>query len=185
MSPPGEITRLLRRLKGGDAEAREELIPLVYDELRRLAGYYMREERRGHTLQPTALVHEAFLRLAASDQVDWQGRAHFFAVAARIIRNILVDHARSFKSQKKGGEFGRVAFDEAYTYAAEHNAELLALDEALNALSAFAPRQREVVELRFFGGLSEEEIAEVQGVSVRTVKRDWRIAKSWLYARLS
>jgi RNA polymerase sigma factor (TIGR02999 family) len=145
----------------------------------------MRHERPGHTLQATALVHEAFLRLTAVDRIDWQGRTHFFAVAARIIRNILVDYARLSKSQKKGGELGRVAFDEAYGYAAERSAELLALDEALNVLTTFAPRQREVVELRFFGGLSEEEIAAVQGVSVRTVKRDWRIAKSWLRARLT
>lgn len=181
----GNITELLRRFRAGEEDAAAKLLPLVYGELRKIALAYLRREKSNHTLQPTALVHEVFLRLAEGQDVDWQNRAHFYAVAARIIRHVLVDYARSSKSERRGGHLRRVDFDEAFQYAEERNAELIALDEALTQLAEFSPRQSQVVEMRFFGGLSEEEIAAVQGVSPRTVKRDWRIARAWLHERLS
>jgi RNA polymerase sigma factor (TIGR02999 family) len=182
---PGEVTELLRRMRAGQKEAASKLLPLVYNDLRRLAAARLRRERRSHTLQPTALVHEVFLRLVGGHNVDWRNRAHFFAVAAGIIRHILVDHARDSKSLKRGGSLQRVELDEAFQYAEERSSELVALDEALDRLAEFSPRQSQMVEMRFFGGLNEEEIASVQGISARTVKRDWRIARAWLHTHLS
>jgi len=181
----GNVTEILRRLRAGDEDAAAQLVPLVYVELRQIAAAHLRREKSNHTLQPTALVHEVFLRLSGGQEVAWQNRAHFFAVAARIIRHILVDHARTSKSEKRGGAFRRVDLDEAFQYATEQDSDLVALDEALSQLAAFSPRQSQMVEMRFFGGLSEEEIAEVQGISLRTVKRDWRIARAWLHSQLS
>lgn len=160
-------------------------MPLVYNELRRVAGRYMRGERPDHTLQPTALVHEAYLRLVGQREVAWQNRSHFFAVASRLMRNILVDHARARQAHKRGGQDQKVTFDEALERAGGESTDLLALDEALTHLAERDPRQARMVELRFFGGLSEKEAAEVLGISVRTVKRDWAVARAWLYREIS
>jgi RNA polymerase sigma factor (TIGR02999 family) len=156
----------------------------VYDELRRLAASYMRRERADHTLQATALVHEAFLKLVEQRAVNWQSRAHFFGVAAQLMRRILIDHARGHLRQKRGGEHKKVSLDEAFIFSEQQSAELLAVDESLTRLSKLDQRQGRVVELRFFGGLSVGEAAEVLGISPKTVKRDWSIAKAWLYADL-
>lgn len=185
MSSPEEVTRLLRAWRDGDAAALEALAPLVYAELRRLAEARMRRERPDHTLQATALVHEAFLRLTGSDAPAWEDRTHFFAVAARVMRRLLVDHARARGYAKRGGGVRRVSLDEAVELSEEPGEDLLALDAALTRLAALDPRQHQVVELRFFGGLSVEETAEVLGVSAVTVKRDWRAARAWLYAELA
>jgi RNA polymerase sigma-70 factor, ECF subfamily len=181
---PGEITQLLQQINGGDPAAQSRLIPLVYRELRRLAAQYMRMERSGHTLQTTALVHEAYLRLAKQKGAPWQSRAQFFGVAARLMRRILVDHARERLAKKRGGSWEKVSLDEALTVAALPSDRLLALDEALDRLGERDFRQSRIVELKFFGGLSEAEAAEVLGVSVRTVKRDWCVAKAWLYQEM-
>ena len=177
----GEVTQLLLEMERGTSDAEEKLFPLVYGELRRLAAYYMRRERPEHTLQPTALVNEAYLRLTQMQEIGWQGRSHFFAIAAQAMRRILVDHARAHDAAKRGGAQRDVTFDEAQAASFSRPNELLALDEALGRLADFDPRQSRIVELRFFGGLNEEETAHVLGISVRTVKRDWRIAKAWLY----
>ena len=169
----------------GNREDEAELMSAVYRELRRLAAYYLRQERAGHTLQPTALVHEAYLHLAAQKGADWQNRAHFFSAAAQAMRRILVDYARERRAQKRGGDRQRVPPDEAFTFAEERSEDLLALDGALEKLAGLDPRQSRIVELRFFGGLTEAEIAEVLGVSEKTVKRDWSVAKAWLYAEMS
>jgi RNA polymerase sigma factor (TIGR02999 family) len=183
-----EITRLLRAWRDGDDGAREELLPLVYSELRRLARARMRRERPDHTFQTTDLVHEACLRLLGSELPDWQDRAHFFAVAARAMRRLLVDHARARGYAKRGGGALRLSLDEVPDLSApleaNQGAGLADLDEALDRLAALDPRQHQVVELRFFGGLSVEETAAVLGVSAVTVKRDWRTARAWLYAEL-
>ena len=180
-SPPArQVTQLLVRWREGDRRALDELMPLVYEELRRLAAHYMRGERPGHTLQTSALVNEAYLRLAAHEEIQWQDRAHFFAVAAQAMRRILVDHARRRGNQKRGGGAPRVALDEALIVSAERVAEVVALDDALARLAEIAPRKSQLVELRFFGGLSIEEAAEVLGVSPGTVMRDWTFAKAWL-----
>jgi RNA polymerase sigma-70 factor, ECF subfamily len=180
-----DITALLTELQAGSREAEAKLVPLVYNELRRLAGRYMRRERLDHTLQPTALVHEAYLRLIGQRNFQWQNRAHFFGVAAQMMRRILVDHARTKKAEKRGGNAPKVPLNESLACTGEKSAELLALDEALTRLSQRDPRQAQVVELRFFGGLSEEEAAEVLGISPRTVKRDWTVARAWLYKEIS
>lgn len=159
-------------------------MPLVYNELRRLAGRYMRGERADHTLQPTALVHEAYPRLIGQHEVAWQNRSHFYGVAARLMRNILVDHARARQAHKRGGQEQKVTFDEALEFAGGERTDVLALDEALSRLAQRDPRQARIVELRFFGGLSENEAAEVLGISVRTVKRDWAVARAWLYREI-
>jgi RNA polymerase sigma factor (TIGR02999 family) len=169
----------------GDRAALDELTPIVYDELRRLARSYMRRQNPGHTLQTTALVNEAYLRLVDSSRVNWQNRAHFFAMAARLMRRILVDFARARNSLKRGGNLHKVSFEEALAVPLEQETNLIALDEALQKLTELNPRQSHVVELRYFGGLSEEEIAAALDVSVRTVRRDWRIARAWLYRELS
>jgi RNA polymerase sigma factor (TIGR02999 family) len=171
-------------LSRGDQAASEKLIPLVYDELRRLARSYMRRERPDHTLQATALVHEAYLKLAEQRSSNWQNRAHFFGVAAQLMRRLLIDHARGHLRQKRGGEYEKVVLNEAFVFSPEQSAELVAVDEALEKLARIDERQARVVELRFFGGLSVEEAAAVLGISPKTVKRDWSVAKAWLYADL-
>ena len=179
-----EVTQLLLAWGSGDEAARDRLIPLVHDELRRLARSYMRRERAGHTLQTSALVNEAYLRLVRGD-VPWQNRAHFFGIAARLMRQILIDHAAERGVAKRGGDQLRVSLSAAADVAEEEAADLLALDEALRKLAAFAPRQCQIVELRFFGGLTNEEIAEALAVSLTTVEREWRSARAWLRAELT
>ena len=181
---PREVTQLLRAWCRGDEAALDRLVPLVHDELHRLAHRYMLRERAGHTLQTTALVNEAYLRLVDAGNVDWQNRAHFFAISASLMRRILVDFARSRGYQKRGGNALKIEFDDGRIPSSRRGAELIALDDALTALAQFDPREARVVELRFFGGLSEEETAEVLGVSSRTVKRDWALAKAWLAREL-
>ena len=180
-----EITQWLMGWRNGDQAALEKLTPLVYQELHRLAKAYMRGERAGHTLQTTALVNEAYVRLIGAEGMDWQNRAHFYAVSAKLMRHILVDFARSRKQLKRGGEWDQVSLDEALSLTAERTAELLDLDEALTELSKLDERQSRVVELRFFGGLTEPEIAEVLQVSPRTVNADWSMARSWLLSQFS
>lgn len=175
---------LLKWTQGDDA-ALEQLIPLVYEELRRMARQYLRRERAGHTMQTTTLVHEAYLRLIDAGQVRWQDRAHFFAIAAHLMRRILVDDARKRIFQKRGPELTRISLDQAMVLAPERDAEVIALDEALQRLNYFAPRKSQVVELRFFGGLSIEETAAALEISTDTVKREWRTAKLWLLHELS
>ena len=178
---PQEVTRLLVAWSGGDQAALEELTPLVYVELRRLAHHYISRERPGHTLQTSALVNEAYLRLVEQKQVDWQCRAHFYGIAARLMRQVLVDYARRRGYAKRGGNARRVSLDEALAVSDERAAEVVALDEALEGLARLDPRQSQIVELRFFGGLSIEETAEVLGVSPGTVMADWTVAKAWLH----
>ena len=180
-----EITELLLKWRSGDASALERLIPLVYNELRRLARQCMRQERAGHTLQTTALVNEAYLRLVKSSRVDWHDRAHFFAVAAQLMRRVLVDEARKRNFQKRGGEFTRLTLSDEVLPAQQQEIDLIALDEALERLAQFAPRKCKVVEMRFFGGLSIDQTSAVLGVSVDIVKREWRTAKLWLLQELS
>lgn len=182
---PGDITVLLAKLRAGDRSAESLLLPLVYDELRRVARHYMRAERRDHTLEPTALVHETYMRLAGQRDVEWHNRAHFFAVAAQLMRHILVDYARAHKAEKRGGSQPKMELGEGLALTEERATEVLAVDEALNRLAECDPRQARVVELRFFGGLNEEEAAEVLGVSTRTVKRDWSMARAWLFKEIN
>ena len=183
-SQSGEITELLKQLTAGNREAESKLVPLVYEQLRRLATSYMRRERPDHTLQPTALVHEAYLKLMDQRRVSWQNRSHFYRLAARLMRRVLVDHAREVNASKRA-KGQKVALDESLAYSKEKPSELLAIDEALSRLAETEPRLGQVVELRFFGGCSEEEIARIVGVSARTVKRDWKLARAWLYAELN
>ena len=178
---PKEVSGLLADWSHGNEAARDELMPLVYNELRRLAGRYMTQERSGHSLQATALVHEAYLRLVDQRQVRLEGRAHFFALSSQMMRRILVDHARSRHYAKRGGRAKPVSLEEAMVVSEEKAADVVALDEALTRLAAIAPRKSQVVELRYFGGLSMEEIAAVLKVSPITVRRDWTTAKAWLY----
>jgi RNA polymerase sigma factor (TIGR02999 family) len=186
MSPGGsDLTQLLRQGREGDRAAIDRVIPLVYDELRRLAGGYLRNQAPGHTLQPTALVHEAYLRLADRSQPDWRDRAHFFGLAATIMRQILVDHARSKGAAKRGGERARVEFKETLDYSDEKASDLVVLDDALKGLAAFDERKARTLELRYFGGLSVEETAEVLGTSEATVGRDTRYAEAWLRRELA
>jgi len=178
------ITQLLVDWSHGDREALEELTPIVYNELRRLAQSTFRSERSDHTLQATALVHETYLRLIDQRQVQWQSRAHFFAIAARMMRRILVDHARSHQASKRGGGH-RLELTEAQAWSDERDVDLVALDQALDRLARFDPRQSRLVELRFFGGLTISETAEAIAVSPATVKREWDMAKAWLYGQLA
>lgn len=180
-----ETTRLLRAWAGGDEDALNRLTPRVYRELRRVAGHFMKNERPGNTIQATALVHEAFVKLIETDSVDWNDRAHFFAVAAQIMRRILLDEARKRGAAKRGGNTPKVNLDEVPDLGASRNDQLIALDEALDRLAAVDPRKARVVELRFFAGLSVEETASVLNVSQDTVMRDWRLARAWLLAELS
>ncbi len=182
---PEKVTQLLLAWREGDEAALEKLLPLVYDELHRLAARYMRRESPGHTLQTSALVNEAFIRLIDQQQVHWQNRAHFFGIAAQLMRRILLDHARGQARGKRGGGVHRVSFDEGAIVSEQRAAELIALDDALNALAAFDSRKSRIVELRFFGGLSNEEVTEVMGMSLRTVEREWRKAKAWLHHAIS
>ena len=180
-----EITGLLLDWGKGDGAAFNQLIPLVYQELRRMAHQYMRHERAGNTLQTTALINEAYLRLVDYKNMRWQDRAHFFAVAAQVMRRILVERARSRQCEKRGGAAQKVSLDEAADLAIEHAPDLIALDDALTKLATVAPRKVKIVELRYFGGLNLEETAEVLGVSSPTVQREWRAAKAWLYRAIS
>jgi RNA polymerase sigma factor (TIGR02999 family) len=184
-----EISLLLDQYRDGRAGAFERLMVLVYDDLRRLAAWQLQSERPGHTLQPTALVHEAYLKLAGQDPIEWHNKAHFFALAAQIMRHILVDHARARGRDKRGGGQASVALDEALKLTAYPNepgsVELVKLDEALSALAGQAPRKSLIVELRYFGGLSIEETADVLGISPTTVRREWTLAKAWLRRELN
>ena len=181
---PQEVTQLLRLWRRGEAAALDKLVPLVHEELHRRAHRYMTHERAGHTLQTTALINEVYLRLIDSTKVEWQDRVHFFAISAKLMRQILVHYARSKISQKRGGGFQRVSLDEASLFASRPDANLTELDDALTALARVDPRKARVVELRFFGGLSLEETAEALKISADTVWRDWDLAKGWLYREM-
>ncbi|MBX3351812.1 MAG: sigma-70 family RNA polymerase sigma factor [Phycisphaeraceae bacterium] len=183
-TPDPNVTQLLRAVSKGDDRDRERLMAAVYDDLHRLAASHLRGERANHTLQPTALVHEAYLRLINQRLTDWNDRLHFFSIASTIIRRILIDHARERRALKRGGVAGRVSIDTHEPAAPEQDLDLLALDEALRDLAQLDERQSRIVELRFFGGCTIEEIAELLGVGKRTVDRDWMAAKAWLYCRL-
>jgi RNA polymerase sigma factor (TIGR02999 family) len=184
-SSPQEITQLLLAWRGGDQAALDQLIPLVHRELRRLAHRFMQQERPGHLLQTTALVNEAYLRLVDSSRVEWESRAHFFAVAAQLMRRVLVDAARERGSRKRGGEWAQVSLAEAMVIPQRRGADLIALDDALSDLAMVDKRKSQIVELRFFGGLTVEETAAVLEVSPDTVMRDWQLAKIWLFRELS
>jgi RNA polymerase sigma factor (TIGR02999 family) len=179
-----DVTQVLEDLRKGDKRAADKLLPLVYDEFRALARHYLAQERMNHTLQPTALVHEAYMKLVDQTRVDWQGKSHFFAVAAQAMRRILVDHSLSRQRDKRGGGRARVVLDEAVALSPQKDEDVLALDEALERLAALDARQARVVELRFFGGLSVEEVAQALGVSKRTVEGDWTFARAWLSREL-
>ncbi len=175
----------MKAWSGGNREAVDDLIPLVYDELHKVAAQYLRRQRPDHTLQPTALVNEAYLKLIDISDVNWQDRAHFFAFASQTMRHILVDHARGQVREKRGGGVQKLSLDEAISFAKEQEVDLLALDDALQQLAAIDEAQGKIVELRFFGGLTVEETAVVLHISPATVKREWRIAKAWLYKTMS
>jgi RNA polymerase sigma factor (TIGR02999 family) len=179
-TPPNEITHLLRRWSQGDRAALDQLMPSVYQELRKVADGYLRQERPNHTLQPTALINEAYLRLVKQDFPEWQSRRHFYGVAAQLMRQILVEHARARAADKRGGGARTYSLDEALSFSAEKAAELVALDDALVALARFDERKVRIIELRYFGGLSLEETAEALGVSVATVGNEMRVARAWL-----
>ncbi|MDZ7637822.1 MAG: sigma-70 family RNA polymerase sigma factor [Bryobacterales bacterium] len=180
-----ELTAILQRVRAGDLDAKAELWPLVMDELRRMAAAQLRNERTGHTLQPTALVNEVFLRMSGGQEMEWKSRAHFFAIASKAMRHILVDHARGQGRVKRGGEWQRVELENGIAYSPEKSWQLVALDEALDQLTEWDQRQSDIVEMRFFGGLTEAEVAEAMGISSRTVKREWLFAKTWLWDRIS
>jgi RNA polymerase sigma factor (TIGR02999 family) len=179
--PADNITRLLIDLSNGDRAAVDLLLPVIYDELRKLAANYLRRERVDHTLQPTAL---AYLKLIDQSRVNWQNRAHFFGVAAQIMRRLLVDHARKHNAEKRGQDFQKLSLDENIDRAVERSAELIALDDALKTLATFDQQKARMVELRYFGGLSIEETADVLGVTPTTIKRHWRLAKAWLHGEM-
>ena len=184
-NPQHEVTLILHDWSDGDNDAPERLMPLVYNELRRQARSYLAKERGSHTLQPTALVHEAYLRLIDQTRVSWQNRAHFFGIAANMMRRVLVDHARAHASEKRGGAAVRLSIEDVQIPLEQRASDLIALDEALEKLTAFDGRKAKIVEMRFFGGMTDEEIAEVLKVSTRTVLRDWKTARLWLYRELS
>ncbi len=184
-SSPTDVTQLLLDWNAGDQSALDRLMPLVYEELRRMAARQLRRERPEHTLQPTALVHEAWLRLVQTNRLTWQNRAHFLGVAAELMRRVLVDHARRRSAEMRGGGETRLSLDEALGVSAQKEINLLALDDALTGLAALDPRQSRIVELKYFGGLAIEEIAEVVGISPATVKRDWQWARAWLQREIS
>lgn len=183
--PTHQVTQLLIEWSNGDKSALNKLMPLIHKELLRLAHHYMSRERPGHTLQTTALVDEAYVRLVNRKEVRWQNRAHFFAIAAQLMRSILVDHARSHAYAKRGGGARKIELDEATVVSQERAAEVVALDDALKELASFDPQQSRIVELRFFGGLTIEETAEALGLSPATIKREWSSAKTWLYHELA
>jgi RNA polymerase sigma factor (TIGR02999 family) len=180
----GDITRLLSKAQEGDRESLDELLPIVYHELRIIAKSKLRSERENHTLQATALVHEAYLRLLEQTEVDWKNRLHFFSIASEMMRRILVNYAVQRNAQKRGDGATRLELDEAVSYAAQKDFDLVALDDALKELAEYDEKQAKIVELRFFGGLTIEETAEVLEISDSTVKREWRMAKAWLKTRL-
>ena len=182
---PNQVTDLLLRWREGDRQALDALMPLVYVELRRLAGHYLRQERPGHTLQSTALVHEAFVRLVGTNPPEWQSRAHFYGVTARLMRQVLVDHARTHRAEKRGGDSLKLTLDEGLVGAGKQDLDILALDGALNQLAQISPQQSQIVELRFFSGLSIEETSEVLGISPATVKRHWTVARAWLFREMN
>lgn len=184
MSPNSEVTRLLADWRDGNAVAAEALIPLIYNELRQLASSYLRRERDADTLQPTALVHEAWLKLAGQEQPEWQSRSHFFGVAARCMRQILVDHARRNLAEKRGGANAKQTLNEAVSFSSDSSAAMVALHGALESLAKFSARKAEIIELRFFGGFSVEETARALNISVATVGREQRMAEAWLYREL-
>lgn len=185
VTPPQNVTQLLVEGSKGNKEALDQLLPIVYAELRLQAARFLRRERAGHTLQTTALIHEAYIRLVDQRNVQWQNRAQFFGVAAQLMRRILVDHARTKKRTKRGGSAVRVSLDQAMVITQEPEIDVVALDQALNRLAEIDPQQSRIVELRFFSGLSVEETAEVLGISPATVKRDWSVAKAWLHREIS
>jgi len=180
-----QVTELLVRWRGGDKAALDALMPLVYSELRRIANRYLQGERSDHTLQSTALVHEAYVRMTNQQLPQWQNRAHFFAVAAQLMRQILVDHARTHRASKRGGDVYKLALEDAEEQRQPVDVDVVALDDALKTLAAMDSQQSRVVELKFFGGLSNEDTAEVLGVSTSTVKRDWTTARAWLFRELN
>ena len=180
-----DVTQLLREWNQGDSEAAARLMPLVYEELRRRAADCLRRERKDHTLQPTALVHEAYMKLMRQNRAQWENRAHFYGMAARLMRRILVDHARARNASKRGGQMRKIYLDETRELAQERAPDLLALDDALKSLAVSHPRESEIVELKFFGGLNSKEIAEILNVSTKTVLRDWQFAKAWLNRQLA
>jgi RNA polymerase sigma-70 factor, ECF subfamily len=180
-----DVTQILQAWSEGDQSAPERLMPMVYQELRRLAGDYLRRERPDHTLQATALVHEAYLKLVDQNRVDWKNRAHFCGVAAQLMRRVLMEHARAHNAEKRGGKMEKLYLDETRELSHERAPDLIALDDALKSLASTFPRESEVVELKFFGGLEAKEIAEVLHVSTKTVLRDWNFAKLWLCRELS
>ena len=184
MVPEQDVTALLVEIANGNQAAQEKLVPLVYDQLKKLARRYMRRERADHTLQTTALVHEAYLKLVGQHSPHWQGRAQFYGIAAQLMRRILIDHARRHLREKRGGSQVILPLEEGLAFTPEHSEDLLKLDEALDRLSKLDPRQSRIVELRFFGGLSVEETSRFLNVSPITVKRDWAVAKVWLYGEL-
>jgi RNA polymerase sigma factor (TIGR02999 family) len=181
----GSVSLLLRAWSRGELQARDDLVPIVYRELRRRAGAYLRRERPDHTLQPTALVHEAYLRLLGQDRVAWQNRAHFFAIAAQMMRRVLVDHARAHQAAKRPGAAVKIVLDDRIGAAKPRACECLDVDMALDELTRLDPRQGQIVELKYFGGLSEPEIAAVLSISRATVTREWQTARAWLYRRLT
>ncbi len=183
--PSEKVTQLLHQVAGGNRAAVDELTPLVYQELKRIAGGQLKGERPGHTLQATALVHEAYLKLIDQREVSWQGRAHFFGVAAQLMRRILLDYAKSRGRLKRGGDVHKTSLDEALVVAEDRASDLVMIDEALTRMEQLDPRQAKVVEMRFFGGLSVEETAEAMGISAPTVKREWAMARAWLHRELS
>lgn len=185
MTTEGEITGLLRRLTGGDRNAVDVLLPAVYDELRRLASSHLQRERADHTLEATALVHEVYLKMVDQHDARWQNRAHFFAVAAQAMRRILVDHARGHGRAKRGGGRQKLALDDTPTLSTDRETSLVALDDALSRLAETQPDKVRIVEMRYFAGLNSEEIAEVLGITPRTVARHWQVARAWLYREIS
>lgn len=186
MAKEGEITQMLLELTDGNRDVVDQILPHIYDELRRLAGTYLRRERSDHTLQPTALVHEAYMKLIDQNRVKWQNRAHFFGIAAQVMRRILMDHARKHTAEKRGGDAELLPIeDEILVVSHNRSSDLVALDDALLELAKMDPDKAKIVELRYFGGLSIEETAEVMGLSVPTINRHWKFAKTWLYTELT
>jgi RNA polymerase sigma-70 factor (ECF subfamily) len=180
-----DVTTLLQRIRVGDADALSEIVPLIYGELHVIAGRHMRHERQDHTLQATVLVDEAFMRLAGTDKIDWQNRAHFFAIASREMRRVLVDYARAARAEKRPGAHRQIELDSDVAAIGERPIDLLALDEALAKLATWDSRKSQIVEMRFFAGLGFDEISETLDISTRTVKRDWAMARAWLYVELT
>jgi RNA polymerase sigma factor (TIGR02999 family) len=185
VTTPGEVSKLLERIQEGDRSAESRLFDLLYADLRRMAAYHLRRERSDHTLEPTALVHEVYVKVFAQSPPETRTRAHFMALAAQVMRRFLVDHARTRNAEKRGGQQEVLPLDQAFVYDTRRSDEFLEIHEALERLREWAPRQSQIVEMRYFGGMSEEEIAEYLNISSRTIKRDWAMARAWLHAELS